>query len=116
MGRLERLERALANAEYGVAIPAGANWTSSATFSRIGKLVVLSGSFSKTGGTPASNDVMGTLPARVRPASQKNIAVATQNSDIVGTILVQTGGNIVWRTGSTVETDNTFIDGIAYII
>lgn len=100
-------------------IPAGAGWTSSAFYSRIGRQVVLQGSFSKTSGTPTINDVMGTLPdltPSIRPATQMVIEVSTENNDTRGMILINTSGDLVWRVGSTVETDATFIDGIAYVV
>jgi hypothetical protein len=103
-------------ATYDTAITAGTGWTSSATYSKIGRLIVLQGSFSKTSGTPASNDVMGTLPAEARPATELECPAATQNNNVVGMIRVQTDGDIVWRAGSTTETDKTSIDGIAFTV
>lgn len=117
---IRQLQGALApysvNALYSQAIGAGTNWTSSATFTKIARIVILQGSFSKTGGTPAAGDVMGTLSTGARPAVRMNVAVATQNNDVAGTILINTDGTIVWRSGSTAETDSTSIDGIVFIV
>jgi len=119
LARAESMIRQLQGAtaaSYSTAIPAGTGWTSSATYSKIGRLIVLQGSFSKTSGTPASNDVMGTLPAEAWPAVELEIPAATQNNNVVGMIRVQTDGDIVWRSGSTVETDKTSIDGISFTV
>jgi hypothetical protein len=101
------------------AIPAAANWTSTATWSSFfgGRLIVLQGDFSKTGGggTPAPGDVMGTLPAAAAPANQLDIGTVSQNNDAVASLLIQTSGNIVWRTGSTVETDHIYLDGHSFV-
>lgn len=112
--RIKLLEQERDDVEFDVDIPAGAGWTSHATYSRIGREILLQGFFSKTSGTPASGNVMGTLP--FPPSIQMNPAVVTQNGDVNGSILIQTNGQLVWRTGSTTETDSTAIDGISYVM
>lgn len=118
LDRLARLERQFAQNIYLEPIPPNTSggWVSSAFVSRVGRQVVLQGSFSKTGGTPVGGDVMGVLPAWAWPLVALNPPVVTQNSDVVGTILIQTNGDIIWRTGSVAETDHTSVDGIPFIV
>ena len=35
---------------------------------------------------------------------------------MVGMIRVQTDGDLIWRAGSTTETDKTSVDGIAFVV
>lgn len=98
-----------------------AGWAAAAgdespTYSRFGRLVILQGSATKTAGVPAGGDVIGTLPDELRPAGQLPFPVLTQNGDVVGGVLVQANGNIVWRTGSVAETDSTSLSGICFTI
>lgn len=116
-GQITALQAATA-ASYDVAIPAATNWTSTASYSVIGRLYVLQGFFSKTGGTgtPAANDVMGTMPVGARPLVQLNPPALTQNGDVVGSYILTTAGQFLWRTGSTAETDQMHIDGLTYVV
>jgi hypothetical protein len=122
--RLKRIESTLARLvgtdTYKTALPFGANWGNygvyeGATYSRIGRMVILQGLVSKTG-TPAGGDVIATLPAGYRPAEHVIFATATGETTVGGRVDVESTGQIIWRTGATGETDYTSLSGIAFVI
>jgi hypothetical protein len=87
-----------------------------ASCSRFGRLVVLQGLVTKSGGTPTAGDVIATLPVGFRPTSDLVFAVATGSVDAFGRVDVQSDGDVVWRAGNTTETDHTSLSGIAFMV
>ena len=104
-----------------VALPFGANWGNyggseeDATYSRFGRLVVLQGLVTKSG-TPASGDVIATLPVGFRPAEGLMFPVVTGATIAFGRVSVEANGQIQWRAGNTTETDYTSLSGIAFVV
>ena len=102
-------------------LPFAANWgnygsgSEAATYSRFGRLVVLQGLVTKSG-TPAGGNVIATLPVGFRPTSAVSFPVATGGTDAFGRVTIGSSGDIVWWSGSTVETDFTSLSGIAFVV
>jgi hypothetical protein len=105
-----------------VALPFSASWgnfgggNEGATYSRIGRLVVLQGLVTKSGGTPADGDVIATLPSGFRPTEALMFPVVTGATITFGRVSVVTSGEIRWRLGSTAETDFTSLSGVSFVV
>jgi hypothetical protein len=87
-----------------------------ATYSRFGRLVVLQGLVTKSGGTPASGNVIATLPVGFRPSAALMFPVVTGATTSFGRVSIEANGQIQWRTGNTTETDFTSLSGIAFAV
>lgn len=88
-----------------------------ATYSRIGRLVVLQGRVTKTAGVPGVGDVIGTLPVGFRPAEDLGpFAVGSGATLGFGAVDVLPSGSVRWLAGSTTETDYTSLSGITFIV
>jgi hypothetical protein len=87
-----------------------------ASCSRFGRLVVLQGLVTKSGGTPTVGDVIATLPEGFRPAGRLLFAVPTGGTNAFGRVDVLANGEIQWHAGSTNETDHASLSGIAFMV
>ena len=110
-------------AVYKVAFPFGSGWGNygggvfeDCTYSKIGRLVVLHGLATKTGGAPAASDVIGTLPAGYRPAGMLRFGTRGENANAAWVVDVQADGDVVWMAGDATETDYTSLSGIAFVV
>lgn len=104
------------------ALPFAAGWGNfggiyeGASYSRMGRLVVLQGLVTKTGGTPTSGNVIGTLPLGFRPTSSHVFVAWTGESGQAGRVDVHYTGEIQWVSGGTAETDFLTLSGIAFVV
>jgi hypothetical protein len=123
--KVRNLEREVYDPEINflkIPFPFASGWANSggsyedASYSKIGSLVVLQGIVTKTGGTPAPGNVIGTLPEGYRPFEILQFPVKTGVADAYGTLEIQADGDVVWIGGATGETDNTSLSGICYVV
>lgn len=123
--RLDAAERQIQRmGEYKIALPMGAGWGAYsaggtpwevATYSRVGRLVLLQGLVSKTGGTPVIGDVIGTLPVGFRPSGDLLMIAHTGATASLGRVnVLAASGNLTWGGGNTTEQDYTSLSGIIF--
>lgn len=105
-----------------IPFPFSAGWADTAvaghegaSYSRHGRVVQLQGAVTKTSGSPASNDVIGVLPAGFRPTGLL-VFPAVTNFAFFGVVVVDSVGQVVWFAGSATETDHTSLSGIAFVV
>lgn len=90
------------------------NW-GVACYSRVGRLIILEGLVTKSGGTPAGGNLIATLPVDFRPAMRLMFASWTgAGTEVAGRVDVDTNGQILWMAGATAETDFTTLSGIVF--
>lgn len=120
LSRLGALIRQLQGASK-VAFPFGVGWANfagveGATYSRHGRVVRLQGMVTKSGGTPAAGNVIGTLPDGYKPTGQLVFAAVTGSTDTFGRVDVDASGNVIWQSGGTGGTDYTSLSGISFVV
>lgn len=104
-----------------VAFPFAAGWGNfgsgfeGASYSRHGRVVCLQGLVTKSG-TPASGNVIGTLPQGFRPTGRLVFAVTSGSAETRGRVDVFPNGEVQWISGGTGETDFTSLSGIAFVV
>ena len=76
--------------------------------------VYLRGLAEKSGGTPALEDVIGTLPEGYRPTGRLIFEVATGEPHSGGRVDVLPDGTVRWEGGSTTEFDYTSLSTISF--
>ena len=102
------------------ALPLDAAWSNfgggwqEAEYRKSNGVVYLRGLVTKSGGVPATNDVIGTLPSGFRPATRTAFAVVTGAGDAVGRVDVFANGQVQWLYGDVTETDFTHLSGIHF--
>ena len=105
-----------------VAFPFAAGWGNysgayeDASYSKVGNLVILQGLVTKSGGTPAADDLIGTLPAGFRPTETLLFMQASGATSSAGRVDVWSDGSVRWITGSTTETDHMSLSGIVFMV
>jgi hypothetical protein len=125
--RLKRLESTVARLVgadvYKEPLAYGTDWDDyggtleGGSYSRIGRVVVLQGVVSKSGGTPTNGDVIATLPAGFRPAVRLILAADTAGASAThGRVDIYATGEIKWVSGATAEQDYTSLSGIAFVV
>lgn len=108
--------------ESQVAFPFAAGWADygsgfeGASYSRHGRVVTLQGLVTKSGGTPAVNDVIGTLPPGFRPTATLIFPTASGQANQFGRVQVTVAGEVVWLQGGATETDYTSLSGISFVV
>jgi hypothetical protein len=117
----DKIAAALGEQTFKRALPFAAGWGNygagfeTASYSRIGRLVVLQGLVTKTGGTPTAGDLIAVLPIGFRPSGGLVFAVATGETTAVGRVDLAANGNINWRAGASGEADYTALSGIVFV-
>ena len=76
--------------------------------------VQLRGVVTKTAGTPAAFDHIGTLPGGNRPDGRLHLAVAGGRPDTAGSLYVDANGTIHWLSGTTGEQDYTDLSSVSF--
>jgi hypothetical protein len=121
-GNFDKIAAALGEQTFKAALPFAAGWANyggiweTGSYSRIGRLVVLHGLVTKTGGTPTLGDAIATLPAGARPTLRLRFTTVTGNPDQTrGTVDVAPTGIVSWEAGATAETDYTSLSGIVFV-
>jgi hypothetical protein len=117
----DKIAAALGEQAFKTSLPLGSGWGNygggyeTASYSRIGRLVVLQGLVTKTSGTPTAGDLIGVLPAGFRPSGGLLFAVATGETPAVGRVDLSASGNINWTAGASGEADYTALSGIVFV-